>query len=86
MSEAEALKIRIKALEDELKRLRDQLAQSRRMEHLGRYAGSVAHDLNNLMAGIVTYPEVVLMELPAESPLKKHLYAIKQAGERQRIL
>ncbi len=82
MPESEALKKRIKALEEELKRAEEKLERSSRMEHLGSYAGAVAHDLNNLLAGIFTYPELILMELPEANPLRKYLYAIKQAGEK----
>jgi signal transduction histidine kinase len=82
MPETEALKKRIKALEEELKRAEDKLERSRRMGHLGSYAGSVAHDLNNLLAGIFTYPELILMELPEKNSSRKYLYAIKQAGEK----
>jgi len=36
------------------------------MESLGLMAGGVAHDLNNVLSGIVGYPELILMELPEE--------------------
>jgi two-component system, cell cycle sensor histidine kinase and response regulator CckA len=82
MPEMEALKKRIKSLEEELKRAEDELKHSKKMEHAGSYTGSVAHDLNNLLAGIITYPDLILMELSEESPLKKHVLAVKQAGEK----
>jgi hypothetical protein len=34
------------------------------MESLGILAGGVAHDLNNVLSGIVSYPELILMDLP----------------------
>ncbi|MBN1906242.1 MAG: response regulator [Deltaproteobacteria bacterium] len=82
MPETEALKKRIKALEDQLKRAEDELRRSKIGDHLGSYAGIVAHDLNNLLAGIITYPELILMELSEDNPLRKHACAIKLAGEK----
>lgn len=82
MSETEALIKRIKALEEELKRVENERREAGRMEHIGNCAGTVAHDLNNILAGIITYPELLLMELSEENPLRKHVYAIKQAGEK----
>jgi hypothetical protein len=37
------------------------------MESLGFLAGGVAHDLNNVLSGIVSYPELILMDLPENS-------------------
>jgi CheY-like chemotaxis protein len=45
-------------------------------------AGGVAHDLNNVLSGLVSYPELILMDLPAESPLQKPIRTIQQSGER----
>jgi two-component system cell cycle sensor histidine kinase/response regulator CckA len=42
----------------------------------------VAHDLNNILAGLVSYPELLLMEIPQESPLRKPILTIQKAGER----
>ncbi len=82
MSETEAFRKRIKALEEELKRAEDELRRTRIAGHRENYVGKVAHDLNNLLAGIITYPELILMELSEDSPLRKHACAIKQAGEK----
>jgi len=35
--------------------------------------GGVAHDLNNILSGIVSYPELLLLEIPEDSPLRKPL-------------
>jgi signal transduction histidine kinase len=45
-------------------------------------AGAIAHDLNNILSGIVSYPELLLMQLPEESPLKSPLTVIHQSGQR----
>ena len=52
------------------------------MEALGTLAGGVAHDLNNILSGIVSYPELLLMGLPDGSPLKKSVLTIQKSGER----
>lgn len=44
--------------------------------------GGVAHDLNNILSGIVSYPELMLLHLPEESPLQKHVRFIRESGLR----
>ena len=67
---------------EEKRRLEDQLHQAQKMEALGLMAGAVAHDLNNILAGIVAYPDLVLMDLPEESPLREPIEVIKDSGNR----
>jgi PAS domain S-box-containing protein len=57
--------------EHEKKSLQDQLQRSQKMESLGILAGGVAHDLNNVLSGIVSYPELILMNLPEDSKFRK---------------
>ena len=52
------------------------------MEAIGLMAGGVAHDLNNILSGIVTYPELLLLDLPESSPLHKPIRTIQEAGKR----
>ncbi len=66
----------------EKKRLLDQLQRAQKMEAIGMLAGGVAHDLNNVLSGLVSYPELILMDLPAESSLHKPIRTIQRAGER----
>ena len=64
------------------KRLQAQLQRAEKMEAIGTLAGGVAHDLNNILSGLVTYPEVLLMGLPEESPLRKPISTIQKSGEK----
>jgi two-component system, cell cycle sensor histidine kinase and response regulator CckA len=52
------------------------------MESLGLLAGGVAHDLNNVLSGIVSYPQVLLLQLPEESKLRKPMETIQKSGQR----
>ncbi len=63
------------------KLLEEQLQRAQKMEALGVMAGGVAHDLNNILSGIVSYPELLLMDLPQSSPYRKPLETIKASGE-----
>jgi len=58
------------------------LQRAQKMEAIGTLAGGVAHDLNNILSGIVSYPELLLMDIPQESPLRKPILTIQKAGER----
>lgn len=49
---------------------------------MGLMAGGVAHDLNNILSGIVSYPELLLMNLPEDSPLRKPIKTIQESGIR----
>ncbi|MBU1340947.1 MAG: response regulator [Proteobacteria bacterium] len=71
-----------KAMEKENNELEEKLNRSRKMEALGLLAGGVAHDLNNILSGIVTYPELLAMDLDREDPLKKSLDIIQSSGNR----
>ncbi|MCX5883651.1 MAG: ATP-binding protein, partial [Deltaproteobacteria bacterium] len=62
--------------------LEKRLLRAQKMEAIGTLAGGVAHDLNNILAGIVSYPELILLDLPEEHPLRKPLLRIQSSGER----
>ncbi|MBW2003947.1 MAG: PAS domain S-box protein [Deltaproteobacteria bacterium] len=66
----------------EKQRLEAQLQRSQKMEAIGTLAGGVAHDLNNILAGLVSYPELLLMDLPEDSPLRKPISTIQKSGEK----
>jgi len=60
----------------------EKLARSNKMEAMGLMAGGVAHDLNNILSGIVSYPELLLMDLPEDSPLRNPIKTIQESGMR----
>lgn len=66
----------------ERKKLEAQLQRSRKMEAIGMLAGGVAHDLNNVLSGIVSYPELLLLDIPADSPLRKPILTIQRSGKK----
>ena len=63
-----------------LKESEEKIFRLKKMESLGLLAGGVAHDLNNVLSGIVNYPELLLMKLPQESPIRKPLETIMKSG------
>ncbi len=71
-----------KRSEKERRYLQDQLAKSQKMEAIGTLAGGVAHDLNNILSGLVSYPELLLMDLPEESPLRQPIITIQESGQK----
>lgn len=71
-----------KHAETRLKESEEKLARSKKMESLGLLAGGVAHDLNNVLSGIVSYPELLLLDLPEDSKLRKPIEMIQQSGDK----
>ncbi|MCG8553331.1 MAG: response regulator [Desulfobacterales bacterium] len=57
-----------------------ELNGSKRLENLGRIAGSVAHDLNNILSGIATYPEILLLDENLAPKVRESLTIIKESG------
>ncbi|WP_300463222.1 PAS domain S-box protein [Desulfobacula sp.] len=69
-----------KKSEQEKKQLEKRLARMEKMEALGLLAGGVAHDLNNVLSGLVSYPELLLMGLPNDHRFRKPLNLIHTSG------
>ena len=63
-------------------RLEGQLQKAQKMEAMGLMAGGVAHDLNNILSGVVSLPELLLLNLPEDSPIRKPLKTIQDSGMR----
>lgn len=63
------------------KMLEARLQQAQKMEAIGTLAGGVAHDLNNILSGLVSYPELLLLDLPPSSPLRRSVKTIQKSGQ-----
>ncbi|PLX50685.1 MAG: hypothetical protein C0613_03390 [Desulfobulbaceae bacterium] len=72
----------LKKAQDKQIAMENKLHRAQKMEAIGLMAGGVAHDLNNILSGIVSYPELLLMQLPPDSPLRNPLEIIKESGSR----
>jgi signal transduction histidine kinase len=57
-------------------------ADARRLESIGRLAGGVAHDFNNLMTAVIGYTELVAQTLPEKDPRREDLAQIERAATR----
>ncbi len=63
-----------------------QLLQSQKMEAVGRLAGGVAHDFNNMLTAITGYGELSITRLPKGDPLRHNLDEILKAADRATTL
>lgn len=67
---------------EERKEVQNKLAHAQKMEAIGTLAGGVAHDLNNILSGVVSYPDLLLMSLDENSSMRKPLQTIKASGKK----
>lgn len=63
-------------------KLKEKLLAAEKFKALGILAGSVAHDLNNILSGIATYPEVLLMDKQLSPQIRQGLGLIKDSGQK----
>ncbi len=75
-----------KQAEKERSHLENQLQQAQKMEAVGRLAGGVAHDFNNMLSLIINYSDMGMEELTTAHPLYENLEEIKKAGQRSAVL
>ncbi len=70
----------LKENKEGIRELTKKLKQAEKMELLGVIAGGVAHDLNNILSGLVSYPELLLMQLEENSPLIEPISFMHDTG------
>ncbi|WP_319550592.1 cache domain-containing protein [Desulfogranum marinum] len=79
----ETVRIRTKELEQEINQRKEaelKLARAEKMEMMGALAGGVAHDLNNILTGIVSYPDFLLTQIDKNDFFYNPLQTIKKSG------
>jgi signal transduction histidine kinase/CHASE3 domain sensor protein len=68
------------------RQLEEQLLQSQKMEAVGRLAGGVAHDFNNMLTAILSYSELLLTDMPPDSPQRADMSEILKAAQKATTL
>ena len=68
------------------KKLERQLLKAKKLEAVGSLAAGIAHDLNNILSGLVSYPDLLLMDLPQDHPLREKILTIQQSGEKAAVI
>jgi PAS domain S-box-containing protein len=71
-----------KKSEEETRRLQSQLLQSQKMESIGRLAGGVAHDFNNMLQAIIGNTNLAKQEIAPDAPVADYLNEIEQSAHR----
>ncbi|MEA3437947.1 MAG: PAS domain S-box protein [Thermodesulfobacteriota bacterium] len=72
--------------ERKVTKLQEQLTQALKMEAIGTLAGGIAHDFNNILFPMFGYLEMMLEDVPKESPLRGHLVEVFSGAKRARDL
>jgi signal transduction histidine kinase/CheY-like chemotaxis protein len=75
-----------KKTEAEKTQLENQIHQTQKLESIGRLAGGVAHDLNNMLSPILGYGELLMEDLKDDEEKQESLRQIVKAGHRARDL
>jgi signal transduction histidine kinase/DNA-binding response OmpR family regulator len=77
---------RIREAEAERLVLQEHLQRSQKMEAIGTLASGIAHDFNNILAAVMGYAELAMLEAPQESMARKNIEMVLSAGERAKDL
>ena len=72
--------------EREKEKLEAQLRQAQKMEAIGTLAGGIAHDFNNILAAIMGYTELAMVNLARDNPVQADLEQVFKAGKRAKDL
>lgn len=72
---------RVRAEEEKLT-LQNKLAVASKLNALGLMAGSIAHDLNNILTGIVSYPDLLLLQMNESDKYYTQIQKMQEAGKR----
>jgi two-component system, cell cycle sensor histidine kinase and response regulator CckA len=75
-----------KQIDEQRRKLEEQLSQSQKMEALGRLAGGIVHDVNNLLTGVMAFSEILLEQLPENDPLREGAEEARKTCERSALL
>lgn len=62
--------------------LQRKLDKANSLKSLGLMAGSIAHDLNNILSGVVSYPELLLSQMKKSDSFYSEIERIQEAGKR----
>ena len=72
--------------EKKVKQLQKQVAQAHKMESIGTLAGGIAHDFNNILFPVLGYAEMLLEDVPEDSPFRASINGIYTSALRAKSL
>lgn len=75
-----------KEADEKLRLVEEQLRQAQKLESIGRLAGGVAHDFNNMLTPVLGYAQIMKQMIPASDRLRTMVDHISTAGGRCRAL
>jgi hypothetical protein len=75
-----------KLTEEALQESEEKLRQAQKLEAIGRLAGGVAHDFNNILTSIIGYSDISLKQLGPGAPIRRNLEEVRRAADRAAAL